>query len=527
MAYSPIEESYMNGFVTTQFANPEPEPVLLAQNKNMSYPGEQFTDTGGGAAVGTRLKMPSGLNTPENIQKVGGEILPAGGAMLKGAGQASAGMYGDIEGLGRMVLNYMGVDVNKETKLPTTEDVKTFLDKYIPVDEKYATFEKAGELASPAGAYGLGKAGIKAIKSTKGMPVGMSTKAVSDTDTANLLSKVLPIDKVQRSKNYKAWSEGADIKDEAGKPVVLYHGTTHDFDTFTVDRANMENHYGEGFYLTDKVEDANRNYAGVGPDLNSRIERRIDELDGEFADPLSADDNIKLDAKRTGVNLDLFYDTSKQSFNDIDKDTKRQIFESIARKELTTNQGTIMPVFAKMKNPVKVGTKDETRFSIDTTWDDETGDLLEESGNGIDLLDAVRNVARQYDYINDSDVDDAVAKLSDALMDGATAGEVDTIIRDTIMEVEKDGKMASAGQFISDVFKELGYDGIIMNAEKYFGSGRGMKDVEGAKHYILFEPTSIKSAIGNKGTFDPKDPSVVRGAVITGGAGASQKEENK
>ena len=179
MAYSPIEESYMNGFVTTQFATPEPEPVLLAENKNISYPGEQFTDTGGGAAVGTRLKMPSGLNTPENIQKVGGEILPAGGAMLKGAGQASAGMYGDIEGLGRMVLNYMGVDVNKETKLPTTEDVKTFLDKYIPVDEKYATFEKAGELASPAGAYGLGKAGIKAIKSTKGMPVGMSIKDVS------------------------------------------------------------------------------------------------------------------------------------------------------------------------------------------------------------------------------------------------------------------------------------------------------------------------------------------------------------
>lgn len=162
MAYSPIEESYMNGFVSTQFATPE--PVLLAENKNMSYPGEQFTDTGGGAAVGTRLNMPKGLNTPENIQKVGGEILPAGAAMAKGGAQASVGMYGDIEGLGRMVLDYMGVDVNKETALPTTEDVKTFLDKYIPVDEKYATFEKAGELASPAGAYGVGKSATKAIK---------------------------------------------------------------------------------------------------------------------------------------------------------------------------------------------------------------------------------------------------------------------------------------------------------------------------------------------------------------------------
>ena len=168
MAYSPIEESYMNGFVSSQFATPEPEPVLLAENKNISYPGEQFTDTGGGAAVGTRLNMPKGLNTPENIKKVGGEILPAGAAIAKGGAQASVGMYGDIEGLGRMVLNYMGVDVNKDTKLPTTEDVKSFLDKYIPVDEKYATFEKAGELASPAGAYGVGKGAIKAVKKTKG-----------------------------------------------------------------------------------------------------------------------------------------------------------------------------------------------------------------------------------------------------------------------------------------------------------------------------------------------------------------------
>ena len=168
MAYSPIEESYMNGFVSSQFATPEPEPVLLAENKNISYPGEQFTDTGGGAAVGTRLNMPKGLNTPENIKKVGGEIIPAGAAIAKGGAQASVGMYGDIEGLGRMVLNYMGVDVNKDTKLPTTEDVKSFLDKYIPVDEKYATFEKAGELASPAGAYGVGKGAIKAVKKTKG-----------------------------------------------------------------------------------------------------------------------------------------------------------------------------------------------------------------------------------------------------------------------------------------------------------------------------------------------------------------------
>jgi hypothetical protein len=231
MAYSPIEESYMNGFVSSQFATPEPEPVLLAQNKNISYPNEQFTETDGGAMIGYRLNMPKGLNTPENIKKVGDEILPAGGAMLKGAGQASVGMYGDIEGLGRMVLNYMGVDVNKETKLPTTEDVKTFLDKYIPVDEKYSTFEKAGELASPAGAYGLGKSAIKAIKSTKGLPVGNSIKMMDGTEIT--LSKAPKIE----SKAFKNWFGASKATDDTGTPIVVYHARRNDFESFDPDRA--------------------------------------------------------------------------------------------------------------------------------------------------------------------------------------------------------------------------------------------------------------------------------------------------
>lgn len=192
MAYSPIEESYMNGLVQAQFPTPEPEPVLLAENTGARPTQQPMTDTGGGAAVGTRLKMPSGLNTPENMQKVGSEIIPAGAAIAKGGAQASVGMYGDIEGLGRMVLNYMGVDVNEQTKLPTTEEVKGFLDKYIPVDEKYATFEKAGEIVSPAGAYGLGKAGVKAIKATEGLPIGLSIKDVSQTVRPNVVSTRFP-----------------------------------------------------------------------------------------------------------------------------------------------------------------------------------------------------------------------------------------------------------------------------------------------------------------------------------------------
>jgi hypothetical protein len=56
-----------------------------------------------------------------------------------------------------------------------------------------------------------------------------------------------------------------------------------------------------------------------------------------------------------------------------------------------------------------------------------------------------------------------------------------------------------------------------------------MEGVKDATHYILFEPTQIKSATGNIGTYSLTDPSIIRGAGIgsTGllGAGMSQDEQ--
>jgi hypothetical protein len=476
---------------------------------------------------------------------------------LRGAAAQVGGLPGDIRSILDMINQEGAEKYLGQRSFATTEEILKDTSVRIPGTQIDVPFppvlkegvpnreerQKAVDVAQEVGTFlpapGIPEAAIqgvkavgKAIKATKNMPVGMSTQIVSAEEANKLIEKTLPVDRVQRSKNYKAWAGNADIKDEAGKPMVLYHGTTHDFDTFTLERANPENYFGEGFYFTDKVEDANRNYAAVGPDLNSRIERRIDDLGSEFADPLGADDNIKLDAKRTGVNLDLFYDTSKQSFNDLDDDVKRQIFESIARRELTSNQGVVMPVFAKMNNPVKLGTKDETRYVIDTKFDDETGDFIEESGNGIDLINAFKQTADEWGIGNE--VDDAYSSLVDAFADGeVTAGQVDSILRDKLTDLyDIDGNYTGPGKFIANMFRNMGYDGIVMNAEEYFGPDlmrKGMEGVKNANHYILFEPTQIKSAIGNRGTFDSKDPSIVKGVAIGGGGAgaAATQEENK
>lgn len=53
--------------------------------------------------------------------------------------------------------------------------------------------------------------------------------------------------------------------------------------------------------------------------------------------------------------------------------------------------------------------------------------------------------------------------------------------------------------------KVLGYDGVV----KDFGNGR--------KHYVAWFPEQIKSAIGNRGTYDPNDPDITkkRGGRVT------------
>ena len=331
--------------------------------------------------------------------------------------------------------------------------------------------------------------------------------------------------------NLKNWVKGSDAVKESGEPITLYHATTHDFDTFSMNRANPENHYGKGFYLTDSVDDANLNYAGIGPDLEMRIDQRAEILADEFENVLLPEEIVDM-ARRLNVDESLI-NLAKIEENG----ASPELIREIATKELTTHGGAVMPVFARLQNPVKVGTKDETKFRIDVEFDDD-GDIVSESGNGIDLYNSLNGVGRQYDIPNDQ-INDVWAKISDEMSgEEIAAGRVDKIIRENIYDVyTPDGELAGPGQFIADVFRDMGFDGIKMDAGKYFGprqvgkgvNVKGMKGVEDATHYIVFEPTQIKSAIGNVGTYSLTDPSILRGAGAAGagllGAGMVQDEQ--
>jgi hypothetical protein len=330
--------------------------------------------------------------------------------------------------------------------------------------------------------------------------------------------------------NFRTWFAGSDAAKESGEPITLYHATTHDFDTFSLNRANPENHYGKGFYLTDSIDDANLNYAGIGPDLEIRIEQRTERL---------ADDLMDMSPEEVAdMARDLNVDESLIDLAKIEESgASPELIREIATKELTTHGGAVMPVYARLRNPVKVGTKDETTFRIDTEFDDD-GEYVSESGSGIDLYNSLNDVGREYG-IPEQQIGEVWEKISDEMIgDDITAGRVDEIIRNNVYDIYTPyGEYAGPGQFIADVFRDMGFDGIKMDAGKYFGPRqgvmgtklKGMEGVEEATHYILFEPTQIKSALGNEGTYSLTDPSILRGVGVGGagllGAGMMQEEE--
>lgn len=154
------------------------------------------------AFVGTRLNVPRAGQpqpTKEERQRLGIQLFDSLAGMPKGVIQQTVGLPGDLESIGRAVLDYFGYDVNQETALPTTEDIAKRLESALgPVVPKGQTTivptaerEKAARMGETIGEF-LPLAGIpeavvgggrmigRAVQATKNMPVGMSTQIVGE-----------------------------------------------------------------------------------------------------------------------------------------------------------------------------------------------------------------------------------------------------------------------------------------------------------------------------------------------------------
>jgi hypothetical protein len=272
---------------------------------------------------------------------------------------------------------------------------------------------------------------------------------------------------------FKTWFGKSKVVDEAGEPLVVHHGTTGDFDSFKP--GSPDGGFGSSHYFSNNIDDVNLNYANIeGPDIAARLAR------GEVVgDP----------------------------------------------------QFSVIPAYLKMENPVYLdpsGKKGRTVFN--------------ETGSADQLLEAIDDVA--VDFYKSSG---SARKLKDFVRESLERGELDAMgfyaeaKRPGRYYFNTGGKDRRNTEFIRRVFEKMGFDGIIADADNFFGPSRGIGGTPGATmkgvtpgtyHYMPFDPTQIKSATGNIGTFDPTDPSILKGigvgaAVPAAAAVRSQKEDGE
>lgn len=258
---------------------------------------------------------------------------------------------------------------------------------------------------------------------------------------------------------FKKWFKGSKVVDENGDPLLVYHGTTHTFDTFQEHRGNPENFFGVGHYFTTSEADATDNYMRHGPDLRNRIGQRVDEIMNDSPENAISEEEAQLQA----------------------------------RNELVGDTDKTIPAYINLKNPAVFDRKGGTTFDIN--FDEETG---QESGNGIDLYHAIMDQAEHFG-IDGQEVWNLATQNSAEI----TAQDFSNAVR-TLRGYPEDQKgRLVPGEYIKRVMQSLGYDGIIQkDVARQFPN---MNIDEGTQHVIAFKPEQVKGT-ENVGTFSPKDP---------------------
>ena len=153
----------------------------------------------------------------------------------------------------------------------------------------------------------------------------------------------LPMD--EASRRQRAQDMGFD--DEP-----LYLGSTFDIEELDIEKMSPESYFGRAIYTTTSPDDASINYAGEGPDLTNKIQRRAEEIanrtDQSYDDPkvleqartevkgenlgvvyplMGRSDQV-FDLRRYGENTMLRYDRPEMDADDYIDEAKLNIYES-------------------------------------------------------------------------------------------------------------------------------------------------------------------------------------------------------
>ena len=179
-------------------------------------------------------------------------------ALGKGAIEGAIGTPGDLISIlkgayyaattpeGKSKMDEFMKGLESSTGLPTTEDVKKFINELAPqLQTKATAAESVGEIIAPSGvATYLAKGAAKGFKSI--------TNVIKDTNLGKIDTGIL-----KTNPEFKTWFGQSKIADASGNPIILYHGTMKDFSEFKTPNAVSSKNMGGAIWLTSDKEFAN------------------------------------------------------------------------------------------------------------------------------------------------------------------------------------------------------------------------------------------------------------------------------
>jgi len=183
MSYSPVENLYLSALSELQFPSSVEDDVAQVEAAQGELEAEEPLQL----AMGSRGYSPKRGNSGATLSDVAQGLGDMGAATAKGAVQGFGGFFGDIESIGRMVLNMVGVGVNEDTLLYTTDEIKKVLDQYAgKVGDGDNPYEKIGEFLAPGG-YIKGLKEVlkrsKSLKNTKAATTGTAAGVAAPAST--------------------------------------------------------------------------------------------------------------------------------------------------------------------------------------------------------------------------------------------------------------------------------------------------------------------------------------------------------
>ena len=265
-----------------------------------------------------------------------------------------------------------------------------------------------------------------------------------------------------------------DWKVKGFEDADWFHGTTHEFDKFSKSKGNVENHLGKFPHFTTSPQDAGANYAGMGPDLTARVERRTEELFDRARDKYPngevGDDYGKVMTK-----------------------AKRQAIDEL----VGTHEGAIIPAKMKLENPASFVDNKPTWIDFNPKYSKDGEEIIGDSPNTIKLLNALKKQGEKYGFDGQKVFDDISEKAG--LYEGEVkASALNKAMRESdylIDASDAKGNLANH-HVISEVFKALGFDGIVMDAKAAFPH---MKDIpEGTLHAVPLKQNTVKGKYNDK-----------------------------